>query len=224
MESDVAFQFLLTEWHGVLQKKDDGTMELPSTVRREKEDILEYLASVADTLSIQQIQERVQARLEAQVHKIFETIKAVDKELKWPTVTDGQIWSIPQDIEQNYANLREKKIENCKTHLGYAVSAAPSTIANAGRGLFLHGSAMTGSVVGIFPGTVYMPEHLRKKEHMAIVSNNVYARARPDSTIIDAKNMVDAPYKNLYAMAHFSNHPEKGFCRGSLNNIALPCC
>jgi hypothetical protein len=40
----------------------------------------------------------------------------------------------------------------------------------------------------LFPGTVYVPEHQKKPQYLREVSNNVYARARFDRVIIDAKN------------------------------------
>lgn len=53
---------------------------------------------------------------------------------------------------------------------------------------------------------------------MDTVTNNVYARARADNTIIDAQDVGTCPPHNEYALAHLANHPS-----GTIPNvIAVP--
>jgi hypothetical protein len=51
-----------------------------------------------------------------------------------------------------------------RERLGFGIDVAPSTAPGAGRGVFLKGSARIGSVVALFPGSVYLREHLRRQD------------------------------------------------------------
>ncbi|GLD91639.1 hypothetical protein PINS_up000172 [Pythium insidiosum] len=90
--------------------------------------------------------------------------------------------------------------------LGFSLTVEPSSVPNAGEGVKLNGHLSIGSVVALFPGTVYLPEHFKKPHYLKEISNNVYARARFDSIIIDAKNESSTP-RNPLAVAHKINHP-----------------
>ncbi|TMW60595.1 hypothetical protein Poli38472_000637 [Pythium oligandrum] len=93
--------------------------------------------------------------------------------------------------------------------LGYSLKVEASSVPNAGEGVKIQGRLPIGSLVALFPGAVYLPEHFKKPQYLREVSNNVYARARFDSIIIDAKNETPSP-RNPLAVAHKINHPPAG--------------
>ncbi len=51
-----------------------------------------------------------------------------------------------------------------RKELGFTLRVGPSTVPAAGRGVFLEGKARIGALVGLFPGLVYLPEHLKTPE------------------------------------------------------------
>lgn len=53
-----------------------------------------------------------------------------------------------------------------RRQLGFTLRMGPSTVPTAGNGLFLEGKARIGALVGLFPGQVYLPEHLRTPEEV----------------------------------------------------------
>ena len=58
--------------------------------------------------------------------------------------------------------MRELLLER----VGFYPDVAPSSVPDAGQGVFVRGCAPPGSVVCIYPGTVYMPEMLRTGEEV----------------------------------------------------------
>ena len=57
--------------------------------------------------------------------------------------------------------------KHLRQEVGFTLRLRDSTIPTAGLGVFLEGQARIGSVVAIFPGSVYLPEHLKTQEHVA---------------------------------------------------------
>ena len=51
-----------------------------------------------------------------------------------------------------------------RRQLGFTLRVGPSTVPTAGDGVFLEGKARIGALVGLFPGLVYLPEHLKTQE------------------------------------------------------------
>uniref|UniRef100_K3W6Z4 SET domain-containing protein n=1 Tax=Globisporangium ultimum (strain ATCC 200006 / CBS 805.95 / DAOM BR144) TaxID=431595 RepID=K3W6Z4_GLOUD len=93
--------------------------------------------------------------------------------------------------------------------LGYSLRVETSSIPNAGEGVKVKGKVPIGSLVALFPGIVYVPEHFKKPQYLQEISNNPYARARFDSVVIDAKRESSTP-RNPLAVAHKINHPPAG--------------
>ena len=55
---------------------------------------------------------------------------------------------------------------------GFQLRTAESTVPGAGMGLFLEGDVMAGSLVGYFPGKVWLSEHLKRPEDMEKVKKD----------------------------------------------------
>lgn len=53
-----------------------------------------------------------------------------------------------------------------RQQLGFTLRVGPSTVPEAGSGVFLDGKARIGALVGLFPGLVHLPEHLRTPEEV----------------------------------------------------------
>ncbi|XP_068461994.1 uncharacterized protein [Phaseolus vulgaris] len=80
--------------------------------------------------------------------------------------------------------------QNLKNQLGYTVNVKPSQIPHkdAGRGLFLDGTAHVGSVVAFYPGIVYSPAYYRYiPGYPKINALNPYLITRYDGNVINAQ-------------------------------------
>lgn len=144
------------------------------------------------------------------------------------TVDPDVVHSIRNYQTQNL--LRSALIRN---ELGHSVVALKSTIPGAGRGVFLDGKAMEGSLVAFIPGDVLPKEYLTK----ASASLDSYLShddthqlsLRSDDILIDSRK---APYtvlsnegSNPWAIGHVINHPPPGIipnCRTVLLNFTEP--
>eukprot|EP00586_Coscinodiscus_wailesii_P011628 CAMPEP_0172512194 /NCGR_PEP_ID=MMETSP1066-20121228/242359_1 /TAXON_ID=671091 /ORGANISM="Coscinodiscus wailesii, Strain CCMP2513" /LENGTH=430 /DNA_ID=CAMNT_0013291885 /DNA_START=168 /DNA_END=1460 /DNA_ORIENTATION=- len=97
-----------------------------------------------------------------------------------------------------------------KEEFGYSTLALRSTIPNAGKGLFVNGGAMAGSILAFFPGEVWPREHLINRSVNSHFANddNFQLSIRYDDIIVDSRsspyNILDA---NPWALAHTVNHP-----------------
>merc|ERR1719419_744729 len=65
---------------------------------------------------------------------------------------------IIKDIKSIYKDLHLRHQCVLRKVAGFNLSVAPSSVSGAGQGVFIdHGYAKRGSVVGLYPGTVYQP-------------------------------------------------------------------
>jgi hypothetical protein len=111
-----------------------------------------------------------------------------------------------------------------KDEIGYSTLALRSTVPNAGKGLFVNGGAMAGSILAFFPGEVWPREHLINRSVNSHFTNddNFQLSIRYDDIMIDSRsspyNILDA---NPWALAHTVNHPPtptKRNCRSLMLN------
>jgi hypothetical protein len=112
---------------------------------------------------------------------------------------------------ENIYNSSGKK-NSLHTILGFSLEAKQSTLPNAGNGLFLKGTALTGSVISFFPGTVHMREFLTTDDSMDKFLDDDWHNviSRYDDIVIDCRDYHGAKHPgNELAMAHYANHPPK---------------
>jgi hypothetical protein len=120
-----------------------------------------------------------------------------------------------------------------RQELGHSVIALKSTLPGAGRGIFVDGTAMAGSLLAFMPGEVWPKEYLlnmteTRRAHFAN-DDNFQLTMRSDETLIDPRR---SPYtvltkegSNPWAVAHIVNHPPKGAmpnCRWVMINFTGP--
>lgn len=102
-----------------------------------------------------------------------------------------------------------------RNELGYSVLALKSTIPNAGRGVFIDGMAMEGSLVAFIPGQVLPKEYLLKAsaslDSYLSQDDTHQLSLRSDDILIDSRK---SPYTvlsgescNPWAIGHVLNHP-----------------
>ncbi|GAB9464310.1 hypothetical protein Gpo141_00001745 [Globisporangium polare] len=196
-EADVGVAAVLTCYRGLrLQganaEKDNG-------------ELFEEAVAIIQKKKFEQQKAYVQAEVTTQLESAFDAI------LKMPTAQDANAPKIslsgfePLDEVVNSPNP-EQTLEKL---LGYSLNVETSSIANAGEGVKLNGKVPIGSVVALFPGAVYLPEHFKKPQYLQEISDNPFARARFDSVVIDAKRESSTP-RNPLAVAHKINHPPPG--------------
>jgi hypothetical protein len=106
-----------------------------------------------------------------------------------------------------------------RRELGYSVLALNSEIPHGGRGVYIDGYAMAGSLIAFQPGDVWPKEHLLTKApdvvaHFAADDDENYQiSVRFDEYVIDARKSAsttlcgpDVPC-NPWALGHMINHP-----------------
>jgi hypothetical protein len=128
-------------------------------------------------------------------------------------------------------------LEDLQLQLGFSVRPAPSTVPGAGRGAFCSGGAAPGTVLGMYPGIVYLPGHLLRSEgalEALYPDGDLHLFARFDGAVVDARGASPPPlgshanharlatHRRLrhrdpkvappspFAVGHYCNHPPRG--------------
>lgn len=86
---------------------------------------------------------------------------------------DDEDWRPPKGTRSRRRDPREEAVsgggvvaKTLRRQLGFTLRVGPSTVPTAGNGVFLDGKARIGALVGLFPGLVYLPEHLKTPEEV----------------------------------------------------------
>lgn len=81
---------------------------------------------------------------------------------------DAEDWRPPKDRARSRRRAGSGNggvmAKSLRRQLGFTLRVEPSTVPMAGDGVFLEGKARIGALVGLFPGLVYLPEHLKTQE------------------------------------------------------------
>lgn len=126
-----------------------------------------------------------------------------------------------EDDQETMAEIRHYQKINMyrsallKQALGYSVMSLKSLIPGAGRGLFLDGQVMAGTVLAFYPGEVWPKEYLvdmpQALEKHFKSNENCHLRFRGDENLVDSRR---SPYtvltnenSNAWALGHIANHP-----------------
>uniref|UniRef100_A0A7S2WW23 SET domain-containing protein n=1 Tax=Rhizochromulina marina TaxID=1034831 RepID=A0A7S2WW23_9STRA len=122
--------------------------------------------------------------------------------------------------------------------LGFHVAVQESSIAGAGRGLFLKGRTKAGTVIALYPGTVLLPGHIMQIPNVfdfLYPDDGHFLFSRYDGALIDARGAAQPPLApdedafrrhlhshlfsepmptpardNIFGVGHLSNHPPAG--------------
>ncbi|CAI5711996.1 unnamed protein product [Hyaloperonospora brassicae] len=172
---------------------------------RDNEKLFEQAVDTIGGMKFEQQKQYVQSEVANQVQNCFEAV------LKIPTDSEKKASKISLSGFQRDNEVVEKLgiTDSFQKAFGFTLSVEKSSVPDAGEGVKLFGHASIGSLVALYPGIVYLPEHYKKKRYLSELSSNPYARARFDSVIIDAKNEPPNP-RNPLAVGHKMNHPPSG--------------
>ncbi|KUF76147.1 hypothetical protein AM587_10012752 [Phytophthora nicotianae] len=155
----------------------------PQNDNKEHEELFDQAVEIVGSKKFEQQKQYVQDEVAKQVQSCFEAV------LKMPKDSEKSAPKMSlSGFERN--NEVEEKLgitDNFQKLFGFTLNVEESSVPGAGEGVKLRGSAPIGSLVALYPGIVYLPEHYKKKHHLSELTNNPYARARFDSVIIDAK-------------------------------------
>jgi hypothetical protein len=116
---------------------------------------------------------------------------------------------------RHYQAINICRAAKMRDEWGYSVVALQSSIAGAGRGVFVDGYAKAGSILAFQPGEVWSKEHLVNlpvETERQLEKNDQYQMSlRPDDFMIDSRK---SPYTvltgnntNMMALGHVINHP-----------------
>uniref|UniRef100_M4BJR3 Uncharacterized protein n=1 Tax=Hyaloperonospora arabidopsidis (strain Emoy2) TaxID=559515 RepID=M4BJR3_HYAAE len=170
---------------------------------KDNEKLFDQAVDTIGTMKFEQQKQFVQSEVAKQVQTCFEAV------LKMPKESEKIMPKMSLSGFQRDNEVVEKLglPDNFQQVFGFTLNVEESSVSDAGQGVKLLGHASIGSLVALYPGIVYLPEHYKKKHYLSELSNNSYARARFDSVIIDAKNELP---RNPLAVAHKINHPPSG--------------
>ncbi|OQR89689.1 hypothetical protein THRCLA_09631 [Thraustotheca clavata] len=195
-QMDVATIAMLTYLKGLYD-------ENPSVVTPEdKEALFNQAVEAMESKKFEEHKSIAQEEITKQVQIMFDAVVKGNQIVQ----QKPNVFSITEETTsaKHYKSIEEY----VQDRIGFSLKVGESSIPDAGRGLFLQGSALAGTVVALYPGTVFLSEHYRKK-YFDVVSNNPYARARFDGAIINAKDEA-IPHANHFALAQLVNHPPSG--------------
>ena len=89
----------------------------------------------------------------------FNRVKQKTKPIDVPASPDAIAESLRRLFEALHANPNSSSQSTMKRILGFVVERRPSTIADAGRGVFVaEGKVSRGAVASLYPGTLYEPD------------------------------------------------------------------
>lgn len=129
---------------------------------------------------------------------------------------------ISQDVQphvvhaiRNHQTLNLLRSALIRNELGHSVVALKSGVSGAGRGVFMDGSAMEGSLVAFIPGEVLPKEYLSKASASLdsyLQQDDTYQLSlRSDDILIDSRKspytVLDEEGSNPWAIGHVMNHP-----------------
>ncbi|ETV82882.1 hypothetical protein, variant [Aphanomyces astaci] len=194
-QMDVATVAMLTHFKAL---QDANPVAEPT----EKAALFEAAVNHMEVKSFDDHKKLAQAALTSQMEHVFDVLVRGKANAGYKP----SVFSITEDsTPAQEAKGAETLDEIVRRELGYSLHVRDSSIPGAGRGLFLEGRATAGTAIALYPGTVYLSEHYRKK-YLHVVSNNPFARARFDGAIIDATGEA-IPHANPLALAQLVNHP-----------------
>ncbi|KAI9906275.1 hypothetical protein PsorP6_004283 [Peronosclerospora sorghi] len=190
----------------------------PQNENKNHEELFDQAVEIIGTKKFEQQRQYVQDEVAKQVQRCFEAV------LKMPKDSEKNTPKMSLSGFERRNEVEEKLgiSEDFQRLFGFTLKVEDSSVPGAGEGVKLRGSTSIGSLVALYPGIVYLPEHYKKstwlwllkssasqKHYLNELTNNPYARARFDSVIIDAKKETSKP-RNPLAVAHKINHPPSG--------------
>lgn len=150
-----------------------------------------------------------------------ETNEEKKEESEEPTADSFGYYPENADDEVNAAIRHYQMINMVKSilireKLGFSVLSLKSTVPGAGRGVFVDGTAMAGSLVAFFPGGTWPKEYLSNAAFSTSIfkdDNNFQLSIRYDDILIDSRKaaytVLNDAKSNPWAVGHIVNHPPK---------------
>ncbi len=150
-----------------------------------------------------------------------ETNEEKKEESEEPTADSFGYYPENADDEVNAAIRHYQMINMVKSilireKLGFSVLSLKSTVPGAGRGVFVDGTAMAGSLVAFFPGGIWPKEYLSNAAFSTSIfkdDNNFQLSVRYDDILIDSRKaaytVLNDVNSNPWAVGHIVNHPPK---------------
>jgi len=155
--------------------------------------------------------------INAQLVKMFTVIKDARSETSYISSVPVQVPSeAPLHFQDQSVNAFERHqndltLEAIKKQMGFSLQVKQSVISGAGKGVFVEGMAEVGDVLALYPGYVYLQQHLAKNNlaENLFPDENYFLYTRYDNIIIDGRSQDLQPY-NEFGCAHLVNHPPQG--------------
>ena len=130
---------------------------------------------------------------------------------------------------RHYQMINMVKSILIREQLGFSVLSLKSTVPGAGRGVFVDGTVMAGSLLAFFPGQIWPKEYLSNAAFSTSIfkdDNNFQLSIRYDDVLIDSRKaaytVLNDAQSNPWAIGHIVNHPPKNIvpnCRTVMVNF-----
>ena len=196
----------------------------------------EHLMDRVRAIPMQRQKHIVQADVHGQISRMFNALyeaqqdvesdstACVDTSIAEGSANDPDTFQITHSVQSRQkAGLERQRArhmvvnDRLRASLGYSLRVTPSTVEGAGRGLFLDGTACAGTVLCLYPGSIYLPADLlsiktqQAADHL-FQPGNLDLLSRFDSVVIDARETMqhgeaEPSLENPFASGQFLNHP-----------------
>ncbi|KAL7518958.1 hypothetical protein ACHAWX_003757 [Stephanocyclus meneghinianus] len=116
---------------------------------------------------------------------------------------------------RNYGVLQNQSPQQQQHHQQqqkFSIIALKSTIPNAGRGVYIDGKAIVGTLLAFFPGKIWPKEHLmaaslQTQRNLSENDPRHQLSMRYDDILIDSRRSPYTVIDNMWALGHVVNHP-----------------
>ena len=163
---------------------------------------------------------------------VEDTLSTMDNSDDFGYIAEGVEEDVVKAI-RNYQTQNMLRSALIRNEIGHSVLALKSTVTGAGRGVFLDGKAMEGSLVAFIPGQVLPKEYLiNPSPALESYLSQDYTHQlslRSDDILIDSRKspytVLDEEGSNPWAIGHIINHPPPNVipnCRTVMINFTEP--
>jgi len=176
-----------------------------------KDTVLSFVADL-EKLNAKTRENYVQKEITRQILGLFQQIDRANS-------IDEKSRDNDDDALERMSNLifgKEVKDYEEKSLLDFTLSVKPSSIPNAGDGLFIKNLGprqyiSAGSVIAIFPGVVHLKEYTRNQKYVSALfpDPDFQLTLTAGGHVIDSRQLDKIPY-NPIALAHKVNHVPEG--------------
>nr|CCA20725.1 conserved hypothetical protein [Albugo laibachii Nc14] len=152
-EVDTGWVALLTEFRKLSEAKHSKQAKRILVL----DELLTEASDLIKKKSFKEQKAQIQAEISARLEEIFKSYSS--RPMHWDSVGSNKAKLSISGFSRKHF-IDEDILEN--DLLGFRLSVEQSNLDKAGDGVKVYGKVPPGSLVALYPGTVYLPEHYKK--------------------------------------------------------------